>query len=89
MKEPFPRYHEFKYLVTTSGQLDPDELVKMGIKFYPDDINKNEVSLRQNNLYEVNMTDEEMGLLKTLPIVKDIQPEMHLPTDCFLQLVGR
>ena len=33
--QPFPHYHEFKYMVTTTGPLDPDQLIGMGIQFYP------------------------------------------------------
>ncbi|MEO6456441.1 MAG: signal peptidase I [Ginsengibacter sp.] len=81
VKQPFPVDHEFKYLVTTTAPLDADELVKIGIKFYPDDADKNEVYPIQNNFYEVNMTDAEMEKLKKLPIVKDIKPELHSPAD--------
>lgn len=73
VEQPFPKYHEFKYLVTTSSPLDPDELVAIGIKYYPDDDTRNEVFQKQNNLYEVNMTDEEKMQLKKLPMIKDIQ----------------
>lgn len=81
VKQPFPPYHEFKYQVTTTSPLDEDVLQKIGIKFYPDDMNKNEVFLRENNVYEVNMTDGEKAQLKMLPNVKDIQPLLHTPTE--------
>jgi len=86
VKQPFPPYHEFKYLVTTSAPLDADELVKIGIKFYPDDDNKNEVALRENNLYEVNMTDGEREELKKLPVVKKIEQIINKPTEGYSQL---
>lgn len=79
--QPFPPYHEFKYIVTTSAPLDPDQLVGMGIKYYPDDFEKNDVFQRDNNLYEINMTDGEMATLKLLPSVKSIEPVMHSPQD--------
>ena len=79
VKQPFPDQHEFVYLVTTSAPLDPDSLVKIGIKFYPEDAEKNEVNLRENNLYEVNMTDGERELLSKMPVVKDIKPLLHDP----------
>ncbi len=75
--QPFPPEHEFKYMVTTSAPLDPDQLIGMGIKFYPDDYEKNDVFQRDNNLYEVNMTDGEMATLKLLPSVKSIEPVIH------------
>jgi len=79
--QPFPPYHEFKYTVTTTGPLDPDQLINMGIKFYPDDNDKNDVFQRENNTYEINMTDGEMAMLKMLPVVKNIQPVIHSPQD--------
>jgi signal peptidase I len=79
--QPFPPYHEFKYTVTTSGPLDPDQLISMGIKFYPDDPDKNDVKQIDNNNYEINMDDGEMASLKMLPLVKSIQPVIHSPQD--------
>ncbi|MEO6327443.1 MAG: signal peptidase I [Ginsengibacter sp.] len=81
VKQPFPLDHEFKYLVTTTAPLDADELIKIGIKFYPDDRDKNEVYLIQNNFYEVNMTDKEREDLKKMSIVKEIKPEPHAAAD--------
>jgi signal peptidase I len=81
VKQPFPEHHEFKYLVTTAAPLDADELLKMGIKFYPDETEKNEVYLIQNNFYEINMTAQERENLRKLPIVKDIKPEPHSPAE--------
>ena len=77
MKKPFPAEHEFNYIVTTTAPLDPDELVKIGIKYYPDDPEKNEVNMRQNNLYEINMTDNEKDLLSKMPAIKEIKPYVH------------
>ena len=79
--QPFPPFHEFKYTVTTSAPLDPDQLISMGIKFYPDDPEKNDVRQSDNNTYEINMTDGEMAMLKMLPVVKNIQPVIHSPQD--------
>jgi signal peptidase I len=79
--QPFPPYHEFKYMVTTTGALDPDQLVGMGIKFYPDEPDKNDVRQLDNNSYEINMSDGELAMLKMLPAVKSIQPVIHLPQD--------
>ncbi len=79
--QPFPPEHEFKYMVTTSAPLDPDQLIGMGIKFYPEDYEKNDVFQRDNNLYEVNMTDGEMATLKLLPSVKSIEPVIHSPQE--------
>ncbi|MBA2249705.1 MAG: signal peptidase I [Chitinophagaceae bacterium] len=73
--QAFPPVHEFKYMVTTSGTLDPDELNTMGIQFNPDDQNKNQVYQVQNTLYEISMTDAEVEKLKKLPAVKNIVPE--------------
>ena len=81
VKQPFPADHEFKYMVTTTAPLDPDEMVKIDIKFYPDDADKNEVILRENNLYEINMTDDEKVQLGRMPLVKDIKPLMHDPAE--------
>jgi len=79
--QPFPPFHEFKYNVITTAPLDPDQLISIGIKFYPDDADKNDVLQRDNNFYEINMDDAEMASLKMLPIVKSIQPVIHSPTD--------
>ncbi|MEP6616770.1 MAG: signal peptidase I [Ginsengibacter sp.] len=81
VKQPFPVYHEFRYLVTTTAPLDADELIKMGIKFYPDEPEKNEVNIIQNNFYEINMTDGEREQLRKLPSIKEIKPEDHSPAD--------
>ena len=81
IKQPFPVYHEFRYLVTTTAPLDADELLAMGIKFYPDDPEKNEVSMIQNNFYEINMTDDERSQLQKLSTIKEIKPEDHSPAD--------
>lgn len=64
VRQPFPPYHEFNYLVTTTAPLDEDELTEIGIKFYPDDEIKNEVKMRENNVYEINMTSNEKEELK-------------------------
>ena len=77
VKQPFPAQHELTYIVTTTGLLDPDELIKIGIKDYPDDNEKNDVRPRENNVYEINMTDGEKEELSKLPIVKDIKPIIH------------
>jgi len=79
--EPLPEFHEFKYDVTTSAPLDPDQLNGIGIQFNMDDQNKNQVYQIQNNLYEISMTDGEMASLKMLPMVKDIQPAQLFPGD--------
>jgi signal peptidase I len=71
--QPFPEFHEFKYYVTTSAPLDADQLNSMGIQ-YTDDQNKNQVRELQNNLYEISMTNEEVTLLKLVPVVKRIEP---------------
>lgn len=76
-KGDLPQFHEFKYNVTTSAPLDADELVKMGIKFYPDEPEKNEVYMKENNLYEVNMTAGEREQLRKLSIVTNITPVPH------------
>jgi len=81
VKQPFPKYHEFKYLVTTTAPLDENELRSIGIKYYPDDENKNEVSPIQTNFYEINMTDEERDQLAKLPTVKEIKPRIHTPAE--------
>lgn len=81
VKQPFPQYHEFKYLVTTTAPLQEDQLLEMGIKDYPDDADKNEVRLMDNNVYEINMTDDERDQLKKLQTVKDIKLEPHAPAN--------
>ncbi len=86
VKQPFPTYHEFTYQVTTTAPLDPDELVKMGIKYYPDDDTKNEVTLRENNMYIINMTDGEREQLKKLPVVKNIEQVINKPTEGYSML---
>lgn len=76
-KQVFPAHHEFNYIVSTTSPLDPDELVKIGIKYYPDDPEKNEVNMRENNLYEINMTDDEKVLLSKMSAIKEIKPYVH------------
>src|SRR5690348_624934 len=73
VQQPLPPEHEFKYDVTTSAPLDPDQLHNIGIE-YVEDQNKNQVRLLQNNFYEISMSDGEMALLKMMPIVKNIEP---------------
>ena len=79
--QPFPEFHEFKYDVTTTAPLDPDQLNGIGIEDNQDDQNKNQVYQLQNNLYEISMTDGEMASLKMLPMVKNIQPAVLGPGD--------
>ena len=79
--EPLPEFHEFKYDVTTSAPLDPDQLNDIGIQFNMDDENKNQVHQIQNNLYEISMTDGEMASLKMIPSVKNIEPAVLYPND--------
>jgi signal peptidase I len=79
--QPFPEFHEFKYDVTTTGPLDADQLIGIGIQFNLDDQNKNQVYQVENNLYEISMTDKEMASLKMLPVVKSIQPAILGPND--------
>ena len=79
--EPLPEFHEFKYDVTTSAPLDPDQLNGIGIQFNMDDQNKNQVYQLQNNLYEISMTNGEMASLKMLSMVKNIQPAQLFPSD--------
>ena len=76
--QPFPPFHEFKYTVSTTGPLDPDQLNNMGIQDNYDDMNKNQVSQSSNTLYEISMTDGEVASLKMLPSVKSIEPVIHL-----------
>jgi signal peptidase I len=75
--QPFPPFHEFKYMVTTTAPLDADQLNGLGIQFNEVDRNKNQVYQVQNGLYEISMTDDEKNRLSKLPMVKDIQPEPH------------
>ena len=77
VKQPFPAHHEFKYLVTTSTSLDPDELNNMGIQYNTEDQNKNQVNQIQSTLYEISMTDSERNQLKKLPGVVDVKLEPH------------
>lgn len=77
VKQAFPPEHEFTYTVHTTAALDPETLQAIGIKFFPDDMNKNEVFMRDNNVYEINMTDAERNALQSSPGVKNIQPVIH------------
>ncbi len=77
VKQSFPPGHEFTYTVNTTTALDPESLQSIGIKFFPDDMNKNEVFMRDNNVYEINMTEEERKALQSLPVIKSIQPVIH------------
>ena len=71
--EPLPKHHEFSYLVTTSGPLDPDQLNSVGIHDN-DDENTNQVQMINSNSYVIGMSDDEKLQLKMFPGVKDIQP---------------
>ena len=72
--EPLPLHHEFKYLVTTSGPLDPDQLNSVGIQDNPDDQYRNQVQMINSNSYIIGMSDDEKLQLKMFSSVKDIQP---------------
>lgn len=72
--QPFPPFHEFKYNVTTTAQLDPDQLKEIGIQFNSEDRNKNQVNPQANGTYEISMTDGEKDKLSKLPFVKSIVP---------------
>ena len=81
VRQPFPAQHEFKYYVTTTAPLDAEQLVAMGIKFYPDEPERNEVFMKDNNVYEVNMTAGEREALRKLSIIKDIRSVPHSAAD--------
>ncbi len=70
--QPLPEYHEFNYLVTTTGPLDPDQLNSIGIQDVADP-DKNQVQMIGTNSYIITMDDAEKLQLKMLPGVKDIQ----------------
>jgi signal peptidase I len=72
--QPLPEYHEFKYLVTTTGPLDPDQLNSIGIND-TEDQDKNQVQMIGTNSYIIGMDDAERLQLKMLPGIKDIQPQ--------------
>ena len=72
--EVLPEHHEFNYLVTTSGPLDPDQLNNTGIQDNPDDVDRNQVQMLNSNSYIIGMSDAEKLQLKMFPAVKDIQP---------------
>ncbi len=71
--QPFPAMHEFVYTVTTTAELNPDDLNALGIQFNPDDANKNQVYPQQTNLYLISLTDAEVEKIKKLPMVKEVQ----------------
>ncbi|MEO7960277.1 MAG: S26 family signal peptidase [Ginsengibacter sp.] len=75
--QPFPPFHEFKYTVTTTGTLDPDQLNGMGIQDNMDDMNKNQVTQISNTQYEISLTDGEVASLKMMPGVTRIEPVIH------------
>ncbi len=70
--QPLPEYHEFKYLVTTSGPLGPDQLNSIGINDVADP-DKNQVQIIGTNSYIITMDDPEKLQLKMLGGVKAIQ----------------
>lgn len=72
--QPLPPHHEFSYLVTTTGPLDPEMLNSIGIQDNIDDRNKNQVEMMGNTAYKISMSDEEKVQLKMMPGVRDIQP---------------
>jgi signal peptidase I len=72
--QALPENHEFNYLVTTTGPLDPDQLNSIGIQD-TEDQNKNQVRMLGTNSYEIGMSDAEKLQLKMNPLVKDIRPE--------------
>jgi len=71
--QALPEHHEFNYLVTTSGPLDPDQLNSIGIND-AEDQNINQVQMIGTNSYIITMDDDEKLQLKMFPAVKDIQP---------------
>jgi len=72
--QPLPEYHEFNYLVTTTGPLDPEQLNSIGIHDTQDQ-NKNQVQMVGTNSYIIGMSDAEKLQLKMVPGIKDIQPQ--------------
>ncbi|MEO6949768.1 MAG: hypothetical protein ABI123_09080, partial [Ginsengibacter sp.] len=72
--QPLPEYHEFNYLVTTTGPIDQDQLNSIGIND-TEDGNKNQVQMIGTNSYIIGMDDAEKPQLKLLPGIKDIQPQ--------------
>jgi len=72
--QALPEHHEFNYLVTTSGRLDPDKLNDIGIQDTEDPY-KNQVTMISSNSYIIGMSDAEKLQLKMLPGVNDIKPE--------------
>lgn len=73
--QPLPPHHEFSYIVTTTGSLDPEALYQIGIQDNIDDRNKNQVYLVGNNTYVISMSDDEKIQLKMMPGVKTIEPK--------------
>lgn len=71
--QALPEHHEFSYLVTTSGPLDPDQLNSIGIND-ADDQNINQVQMVGTNSYIITMDDAEKLQIKMFAGVKDIQP---------------
>jgi signal peptidase I len=72
--QSLPEYHEFKYLVTTTAPLDPDQLNSIGINDTEDE-NINQVQIIGANSYIITMDDAEKLQLKMIPGIKDIQPQ--------------
>jgi signal peptidase I len=72
--EPLPEFHEFNYLVTTTGPLDPDQLNSISIQDVPDP-DKNQVQMAGTNSYIITMDDAEKLQLKMFPGIKDIQSQ--------------
>ncbi len=72
--QTLPEHHEFNYLVTTSGSLDPDQLNSVGIQDNPDDQYRNQVQMINSNSYIIGLSDDEKAVLKMFPSVKDIAP---------------
>ena len=72
--QQLPLHHEFKYLVTTSGPLDPDQLNNVGIQDNPDDQFRNQVQMINSNSYIISMSDDDKLQIKMFPSVKNIEP---------------
>lgn len=72
--QSLPKHHEFNYLVTTSGSLDPEKLNEAGIQDNPGNPNLNQVNMIGTNSYSIGLSDGEKLELKMFPNVKNIEP---------------
>ncbi|MFZ4057170.1 MAG: signal peptidase I [Ferruginibacter sp.] len=72
--QPFPSGSEKYYIVQTTGNLNEDALIEIGIHTAPE---LNEMITNGDGTYLINMTESEKTQVAKLNTVKSVQPYIH------------